>query len=152
MLGQVLADPLGLEGAPGDSPGFGWLELHTVLEAEKQLRNVGGRLLPGGEPVQGYEIHAGVSSGAALRQPALQLDDGRSDGAVSTDGQIFGTYLHGLFEAPQACAALLEWAGLREAQAIDYAGVRERAIERLADTLEAHLDLPRIFDLLGLPR
>jgi adenosylcobyric acid synthase len=140
---------LGLEGPPGESRGLGWLELDTMLKAEKQLRNVGGRLLPGGEPVQGYEIHCGVSRGPALGQPALQLDDGRRDGAVCDD-QIIGTYLHGLFEAPAACAALLGWAGLRQPQAIDHAGVREQAIERLADAVETHLDLPRILGLLGL--
>lgn len=68
----------------------------------------------------GYEIHAGVSQGAALAQPAVRLDDARTDGARSADGQIIATYLHGLFEQPEACAALLRWAGLREVVQVDY--------------------------------
>src|SRR3546814_1743176 len=64
---------------------LGLLDIDTVLEADKQLRNVTGRLLPGGVPVSGYEIHAGVSCGPALEQPAVQLDDGRFDGAISPD-------------------------------------------------------------------
>jgi adenosylcobyric acid synthase len=150
MLGTRIADPLGLEGAAGESAGLGLLDIATVLEAEKQLRNVTGRLLPGGACVTGYEIHAGVSSGPALEQPAVQLDDGRCDGAISADGQILGTYLHGLFEGLEACAALLRWAGLDAVQTVDYHALRERDIERLADLVEMHLDTPRLRALCGL--
>ncbi|BFN27580.1 cobyric acid synthase [Pseudomonas sp. SCT] len=150
MLGTRIADPLGLEGAAGESAGLGLLDIATVLEAEKQLRNVTGRLLPGGARVTGYEIHAGVSSGPALEQPAVRLDDGRCDGAISADGQILGTYLHGLFEGPEACAALLRWAGLDAVQTVDYHALREREIERLADLVEMHLDTPRLRALCGL--
>ncbi len=150
MLGTRIADPLGLEGAAGESAGLGLLDFATVLEADKQLRNVQGRLLPEGVPVSGYEIHAGVSSGPSLERPAVQLDDGRCDGAISTDGQILGTYLHGLFEGPEACAALLRWAGLEAVQTVDYHGLRERDIERLADLVETHLDTARLRALCGL--
>ena len=150
MLGTRIADPLGLEGAAGESAGLGLLDIATVLEAEKQLRNVTGRLLPGGARVTGYEIHAGVSSGPALEQPAVRLDDGRCDGAISADGQILGTYLHGLFEGPEACAALLRWAGLDAVHTVDYHALRERDIERLADLVEMHLDTPRLRALCGL--
>ncbi|WP_061290322.1 cobyric acid synthase [Azotobacter vinelandii] len=151
MLGRRIADPLGLEGAPGDSRGLGLLDIDTVLEAEKQLRNVRGRLALEGAPVSGYEIHAGVSRGAGLERPALGLDDGRCDGALSEDGQVLGTYLHGLFESPAACDALLRWAGLREVASPDYHALRERDIERLADLVEAHLDGARLRALCGLP-
>ncbi|WAE54011.1 cobyric acid synthase [Stutzerimonas frequens] len=150
MLGMRIADPLGLEGAAGESVGLGLLGFATVLEADKQLRNVQGRLLPEGVPVSGYEIHAGVSRGPALERPAVQLDDGRGDGAISDDGQILGTYLHGLFEGPEACAALLHWAGLEAVQTVDYHGLRERDIKRLADLVETHLDTARLRALCGL--
>jgi len=101
-------------------------------------------------PVSGYEIHAGVSNGPALEQPAVRLDDGRCDGAISTDGQILGTYLHGLFEEPEACAALLRWAGLEAVHTVDYHGLRERDIERLADLVETHLDTAHLRRLCGL--
>ncbi|MGH8210571.1 MAG: hypothetical protein ACREU6_13460, partial [Steroidobacteraceae bacterium] len=73
-----------------------------------------------------------------------------ADGAISDDGKIIGTYLHGLFEAPGACEALLRWAGLSEPQTVDYAAVREQAIDRLADSVESHLDMLRILGLLNL--
>lgn len=148
MLGRVIADPLGLEGAPGEGPGLGWLDLETVLEAEKQLRNTQGVLTLGNAEVRGYEIHAGVSRGRALERPSAMLDGARADGAISEDGQILGTYVHGLFESPGACEALLKWAGLREPQRVDYVQVRERAIERVADSVERHLDMGAIVGLL----
>ena len=150
MLGRTIADPLGLEGTIGESPGLGWLELETVLEAEKQLRNASGVLTWEAAEVRGYEIHAGVSRGRALESPTAILEGTRPDGALSSDGKILGTYLHGIFELPTACTALLRWAGLRDPQKIDYREVREGAIERLADSVEAHLDWGVILPLLGL--
>jgi adenosylcobyric acid synthase len=144
MLGQRIADPLGLEGPPGDSQGLGWLALDTTLAADKQLRNVSGVLMPDAVPVRGYEIHAGVSQGPDLCRPALRLSDGRDDGAISADGQVMGTYVHGLFESARACAALLQWAGLAKAAELDYDGLRERDIDRLADLVEQHLDTRRL--------
>lgn len=150
MFGQQLHDPLGLEGAPGSSAGLGLLDINTVLEEQKQLRNVRGHLALEDAPVSGYEIHAGVTTGAALEHAAVRLDDGRHDGAQSADGQILGTYLHGLFESPPACAALLRWAGLENVQHVDYHALRERDIERLADLVENHLDGALLRTLCGL--
>ncbi|NWA86325.1 cobyric acid synthase [Pseudomonas sp. D2002] len=150
MLGEHVHDPLGLEGPAGSSEGLGLLAFSTTLEQEKQLRNVRGRLLLEDAEVSGYEIHAGVTSGNALSRAAVLLDDGRSDGAQSEDGQILGTYLHGLFETPAACSALLRWAGLQEVQEVDYHALRERDIERLADLVENHLDTDLLRKLCGI--
>ncbi|KQQ63883.1 cobyric acid synthase [Pseudomonas sp. Leaf129] len=151
MLGTRIDDPLGLEGAAGSSAGLGLLEFTTQLHAEKQLRNVTGQLSLEQAAVSGYEIHAGVTVGAALESPAVQLSDGRRDGAISADGQILGTYLHGLFEAPQSSVALLRWAGLADVQSVDYHALREADIERLADLVERHLDTARLRELCSLP-
>ena len=155
MLGQEIHDPLGLEGEAGSSAGLGLLELSTTLQAEKQLRNVRGTLMLEGAPVSGYEIHAGVSTGAALRHPALRLEnivDGGhgADGAISGDGQILATYLHGLFESSAATDVLLRWAGLREAATPDYRARREADIERLADAVEQYLDTAQLRELFAL--
>lgn len=150
MLGEQVHDPLGLEGPAGSSAGLGLLAFSTTLEEEKQLRTVRGRLLPEDVEVSGYEIHAGVTCGDGLSNPAVRLDDGRHDGARSLDGQILGTYLHGLFETPAACSALLRWAGLQDVQAVDYHALRERDIERLADLVEQHLDTDLLRALCGV--
>jgi adenosylcobyric acid synthase len=138
MLGRWVRDPQGFEGPAGDSPGLNLLDLDTVLEPEKQLRRVQGRLALEQAEVTGYEIHLGVSQGQALARPAIHLDD-RQDGALSADGQILGTYLHGLFDAAPARDALLRWAGLSVATAPDYRLLREAGIDRLADAVAASL-------------
>ncbi len=145
MLGSALHDPLGVEGRPGSVAGLGLIDCETTLAREKQLRNVSGRLSPklsrGNTPaaMHGYEIHMGVTTGPALARPAVVLDDGRSDGALSEDGQILGSYCHGLFDHPEALAALLAWAGARDIAPIDLAARREADLERLADAVEAAL-------------
>jgi len=149
MLGTAVHDPHGIEGVPGSSNGLGYLDYTTTLQPHKQLRNVKGKLTRTQESVCGYEIHAGVSEGQGLHTPFAQLDDGRSDGAISGDGKIISTYLHGIFEMPDALSALLKWAGLHTPQTFDYHALREKNIERLADTLESHLDMQRILQLLG---
>jgi len=151
MLGQEIHDPLGLEGEAGSCSGFGWLDMVTVLEPEKQLRNVQGRLSLENAPVMGYEIHAGVTNGAALGNPFARLN-ARNDGACSEDGQIMGTYLHGLFESSAATDAILRWAGLAEPKTQDYAAIRDAEIDRLADAVAAHLDMNVIDRMLGLTR
>ncbi len=148
MLGEAIHDPLGIEGPAGSSSGLGWLEMETELRPDKQLHRVEGRLALDGATVAGYEIHAGVSAGPALDSPAVALE-GRSDGALSADGQVLGTCLHGLFDLPSSCDALLRWAGLREAAAPDYAALREEGIGRLADAAEQHLDWEKLEEVLG---
>ncbi|OIQ86834.1 cobyric acid synthase [mine drainage metagenome] len=148
MLGRMLHDPLGLEGAPGSSPGLGLLDMQTMLKQDNQLRCSNGKLALADALVEGYEIHMGVSTGVALENPALYLENGH-EGAMSPDGQIMGTYLHGLFDHPQACAAMLKWAGLNHQDvAFDYQRLREEGLDRLADTLDAHLDWEKLDPLL----
>ncbi len=144
MLGTRLDDAHGLEGAAGSRPGLGLLDFETRLDPQKRLQQVRGRLTGSGARVAGYEIHLGVSTGPALARAAIELDDGRRDGALSADGQILATYLHGLFDAPEACAALLAWAGLERPLALDYGALREASIDRLADAMTEHLNLERL--------
>ncbi|MBQ5942869.1 cobyric acid synthase [Massilia sp. AB1] len=138
MLGTSVSDPHGLEGKPGTSEGLGLFEMDTVLAPEKRLAQVSGYCAFGARQdarVEGYEIHMGVSSGAALASPAF-LIDGRKEGAVSQDGQVLGTYLHGLFDHPDACHTLLQWAGLRSETRVDTHVLREASLDRIADAAE----------------
>ncbi len=157
MLGQSIADPHGLEGRAGTSPGLGWLAIDSVLQPEKQLRQVRGTLTICDEAcaLSGYEIHAGVSSGADLARPVARLEHGieyRMDGAISSDHQVLGSYIHGIFDQPSACQALLAWAGLgRDSAAPDMHALREQGIKRLADMVDEHLDMARILDILEHP-
>lgn len=145
MLGDAIHDPHGVEDAPGSTAGLGLLELETFLESKKRLRNVQGTILS--VPFSGYEIHMGVSHGAALARPVAEVE-GRPEGALSADGRVLATYIHGIFDSPAACGALLRWAGLDGAQGVDIAAQREASLERLADAIEENLDLDAVFALL----
>lgn len=139
MLGQQLHDPLAIEGEAGSSAGLGWLTMETTLEPHKQLKQVSGKLAFAEAAVQGYEIHMGISQGPALRHP-VHLIDGVAEGALSEDGQVAGSYIHGLFDHPQACAAWLQWAGLPEQVAYDYTQLREQSLDKLADSVLQHFN------------
>ena len=147
MLGAAIHDPLGLESEVGRVEGLNLLAMETTLQPEKCLRQSTGHFYQQTTAVSGYQIHLGVSHGPALQRPLLLLDDG-ADGAVSDDQQIAGTYLHGLFDLPEACNALLAWAGYKQHQAVDFNALREAGIDRLADMLEADFDFQRLEALL----
>ena len=141
MLGQVVSDPHGVEGAPGDSAALGLLDITTELTQDKRLEQVNGTCVfgSGKAAVSGYEIHMGVTYASNDTLPVFHIN-GTDEGARSADDQILGTYLHGLFDHQEACAALLEWAGLQSAIQIDLAALREQSIDRVADACAPILD------------
>lgn len=156
MLGTEVDDPEGLEGEVGCTEGLGLFEMTTRMVAGKQLKNVSGTLAISPEAARftGYEMHNGVTTGPALAQP-LALLGGEPDGAISADNQIAGTYIHGIFDQPDACRAILQWAGLETdsglaAAAVNYQQHRQQQLDRLADLVEDHLDTDWLRDLLGL--
>ncbi len=145
MLGLRIDDPQGLEGAAGSSDGLGLFEMYTELKPEKLLRQITGTLSLEAATVEGYEIHCGLSTGTALDHCAITFADGRRDGATSPDGQVLGTYLHGLFDHPGARDALIRWAGLQPLPAPSLSEIREQQLERLADVLEQEIDCAALF-------
>lgn len=145
MLGTQVSDLHAVEDIAGVSDGLGLLDMTTNLEQHKQLRQVRGTLSLTGDNIEGYEIHCGASSGTALNSPVATMDDGRTDGAISADNQVLGTYLHGLFDHPNSSAALLAWAGLETTQVVDQREIRETQLNRLAAELEEHLDCALLF-------
>jgi len=147
MLGERIADPLGIEGAPGDSAGLGLLALTTELSADKTLRAAAGHEATGGAAVHGYEMHVGRTDGPDLARPVLELDDGggrRPDGARSRDGLVAGCYLHGLFASDAFRAWFLD--GLRTGRGASaaYDARLEATLDALADHVGAALDLDRL--------
>ena len=132
MLGKSVGDPHGVEGEAGVSAGLGLLDMDTGLTQEKRLAQVSGRCAFADASVAGYEIHMGVSRGPALAQPAFFIE-GRAEGALSADSQVLGSYLHGMFDTPQASSALLRWAGLSSEVSVDTAQLREASLDRIAE-------------------
>ncbi|WP_419730000.1 cobyric acid synthase [Lichenicola sp.] len=148
MLGRRISDPDGVEGPPGSVDGLGLLEVETVLAGAKTLSRADGTLLPESVPVSGYEMHIGTTAGADRSRPFLRRADGSGEGAVSPDGRVSGTYLHGLFGADAARGALLRRLGLEAVPRDHDAGV-EDALDTLARHLEIHLDIDALLAIAG---
>ncbi|MGU3362471.1 cobyric acid synthase [Methylobacterium sp. M6A4_1b] len=138
MLGRRIDDPHGIEGAPRSVPGLGLLDIETVMTPLKHLAAVTGTSLPDGVPFVGYEMHVGDTTGPDTARPAIRLADGRSDGAVSADGRVTGTYVHGLFADDRQRGAWLARLGAAPSGLAYEAGI-EAVLDRLADHLEAHV-------------
>ena len=146
MLGRSVSDPDGIEGPPGSAAGLGLIEIETELVGDKSLAGVKGRTVADDVVVAGYEMHIGQTMGAGTAHPLVQLDDGRPDGAVSTDGRVAGTYLHGFFAGDAQRAAWLARLGA-PASPLAYEALVERTLDGLAAHLEAHLDVERLLSL-----
>jgi adenosylcobyric acid synthase len=146
MLGQTIADPDGIEGRPGTSAGLGLLDLDTVLAGDKRLEAVDGRDLLSGEPVAGYEMHIGRTTGPDLARPLLDLG-GRPDGANSANGQVMGCYVHGVFASDAFRHAFLTRLRDRERSTVAFERQVEQALDGLADHLAAHLDTRRLLEI-----
>jgi adenosylcobyric acid synthase len=138
MLGRTIADPQGIEGTAGEAEGLGLLDVATVLGGDKTLSPASGRSADG-TPLRGYEMHVGQTSRAAGVANFVRFDDGRCDGAVSADGRIVGTYLHGLFSDDAQRARWLEKLG-GTSQVADHDATIDAVLDGLAGHLERHLD------------
>ncbi len=143
MLGKSLFDPAEVESSCKESDCLGLLDLTTEMLPKKHLQRVSGSLTLDGTTISGYEIHMGVSSGPALAQPLVRMKQ-RDDGALSADGKIAGTYIHGIFDRAEALTSFLTWAGVQEAQQSDYIAYRLKNIEMVADVMEEHLAIDHI--------
>lgn len=145
MLGQRIDDPFGVEGDVGRSiKGLGLLDVTTTLTAKKRLEAVMGTITPDGTPLSGYEMHVGETIGpGALERPFARLESGRADGAVSMDGRVTGTYIHGLFADDRQRARWLQLLGA-ETSDLAYEALVDEILDRFANHLETHLDCDRL--------
>ena len=141
MLGTLIADPLGLEGPPETVPGLGLLDVATTLEPTKQLRLESATAL--GQPLSGYHMHMGATSGPATSLPFAVVGN-QPEGATS--GPISGTYLHGLFAADGFRSAFLERLGAPPSD-LAYEASIDATLDAFAAHLEAHLDIEALLAL-----
>ena len=147
MLGRMIRDPDGIEGPVGNAPGLGFLDVETILCADKRLEPVRGETHDG-IAVAGYEMHMGVTEGPDCARPFARLADGSPEGAISADGRVVGTYIHGLFADDRQRAAWLARFAAGPAR-VAYEHLVDQTLDRLAVHLTDHIDLDR---LIGLSR
>ena len=141
MLGRRVIDRDGIEGPAGEAAGLGLLDVETTLTPGKALRPVRGHAQ--NAPFHGYEMHIGDTFGPDASRPFARFDDGRFDGAVSTDGRVIGTYVHGLLADAAQRTALLGRIGAQGGGA-DYDASVDAALDEIADALERYLDIDAI--------
>jgi adenosylcobyric acid synthase len=144
MLGRHLADPHGIEGPPAQVEGLGLLDVETVLAPDKTLREVSGHAL--GASFEGYEMHMGETTGADCARAFARLDGERDDGAMSADGRVLGSYVHGLLAGPALRGALLRSIGLISFGG-DYDASVDGALDEIASAMEEHLDVEALLAL-----
>ena len=160
MLGQNVSDPDGVEGG-GTLRGLGLLPAETVFQGEKTRTRVTGRFLApegifaelAGVPFEGYEIHMGRTESAAtpLAEFATQTGERRADGLSA--GNVWGCYVHGLFDKAEAAEALvnalLKAKGLdRAAASVDWQAYAQQQYDKLAGGLRESLDMAHIYRIL----
>ena len=168
MLGRAIRDPLGVETSWGEIEGLGLLEVETTLEREKMTFQVKAvtlniPMVAQNVILQGYEIHMGDTQRGDAHPPAFKIIErlGQKveveDGAVSKDGRVWGTYLHGLFDNDEFRRSFVD--SLRENKGLvsddrpgefDYRSFKEQEYDKLAAVLRKELDMPRIYKIIGM--
>ena len=162
MLGRTVSDPENTEGG-GSLRGLGLLPVDTVFRPRKMTTQARGTvekitgMLVGlsGTAVEGYEIHMGDTARDVDAQPFCMLT--RADGTEVLDGcqaeNTYGTYLHGVFDAPGIALGLAQVLAARKGMTLDdavldTAQIKEREYDRLADTVRQSLDMELIYRIL----
>ncbi|ACD97378.1 cobyric acid synthase [Trichlorobacter lovleyi] len=153
ILGERIGDPLQIESTVGEQQGLGLLAISTVLAEQKTTRQTRCCHIPSGCMLSGYEIHHGITSADQL-QPLMSSPDGSLLGAGDNSGLVWGSYLHGLFDADPFRRWWLD--RLRQRKGWQVSGVvracynLEPALDRLADCVRDSLDMREVYRLLGI--
>jgi adenosylcobyric acid synthase len=144
MLGRRVSDPDGIEGAAAEAEGLGLLDIETVLEPHKVVRNVTATATDGGLPVEGYEIHMGRTTGPDCSRPMMMID-GMPDGAVAAGGRVYGCYMHGLFSTDAYRRHFIVECGGTTQSGSMYCRMLDNTLDDLAERLEDTLDIDGLF-------
>jgi adenosylcobyric acid synthase len=166
MLGHKIRDPLGVESREKETPGFGLLDFITIMEKEKSTRQVEASWryhdnryfagMGGEEPICGYEIHMGQTDYGAEKHPVYVQTTARWEGAINAGGNVFGTYLHGIFDNLDWTQKLLDTLRLKRglpeyntALPATYREYKEREYDNLAAVVRENIDLAEVYRIIG---
>jgi adenosylcobyric acid synthase len=142
MLGRMIHDPQGLEGKADSIPGLALLDVETTLEADKRVTQTQALHVASGQTISAYEIHLGKTTGPDCANPFATVK-GKAEGAISKDGLVTGTYLHGCFTSDAFRHAFLKSLG-HQASTFAYNATIETTLDKLAAHLAKHIDVNRI--------
>ncbi len=144
LLGKAIHDPNGIDGTPGSKKALGLLDVETYMQPEKKSHKVTGYCTRSQHKLNGYEIHVGTTSGNDTLTPLAHLE-GHPDGAISSNGRVEGTYLHGLFTNDEFRRWWLRSLSDTDSELINYEATVERELDALADGLEDSLNVQALF-------
>lgn len=153
MLGCGITDPLGIESSSGDCRGLELLGVNTIMAGEKTLVRTTARHAASGLEVTGYEIHHGLTACNGC-ETVFTGPDGQVVGIAGNSGRVWGTYLHGVFDADEFRRWFVD--RLRVRRGLPPVGTVigrydiEPALERLARVVRASLRMDDIYRLMGL--
>ena len=145
MLGTEIADPDGIEGKPASVAGLGLLDVTTVMTPDKRVTETRAVHPASGTQVRGYEIHLGRTEGPDRARPLFTVD-GQPEGAQRADGQVMGSYLHGMFTEDAFRRAFLAGLGALPGH-VSYDKTVDETLDALADHLAEHVDCQRLLAL-----
>jgi adenosylcobyric acid synthase len=170
ILGRKIKDPHETESSIGEINGLGLLDVETVFELEKTTTQVEGEIITGKDGmfkdlkvggIKGYEIHMGQTKLWEGTVPFAKItkrlkDDVQIlDGAVSKDGNVFGTYIHGIFDNINFTRGILNRIrrekGLNElcADIKSFDEFKEKEYKKLAKIVRKNLDMEKIYEIVN---
>lgn len=151
MLGNLISDPEGVEGVPCEMEGLGLLPVATVMDGNKVTRQVRFRFMRHSALCDGYEIHNGRTSVSGDCDSPCEFESGGSDGCMSGDGKVIGTYIHGILDNDVVIRHLLSAAGAGNgaAEVMDNDTFRQLQYDRLASHLRRHIDIDLLYEILS---
>lgn len=166
ILGQSLQDPEHTESAITEIQGLGLLDTKTVFESKKTTTQIKGRILSDKIPalkdkiIEGYEIHMGQTELGEKAESFLTIESRLNesvqvlDGAISEDGKVFGTYIHGIFDDLEFTRSFLnqirQEKGLEDVEnsVESFDAFKEKEYDRLADVVRKHVDMDKVYDIM----
>ena len=147
ILGKTIEDPDGIEGNVREVDGLGLLPIKTVIQGDKRTVKSRFRIDDASDLCEGYEIHCGKSSVENLK-PFCITENGFSDGCIDNEGQIAGTYMHGLFENGPVVRLLLKDTSVEIPEDFNYRRQKDYEYDRIADHLRKYLDLKKLYEII----
>lgn len=161
MMGLRVSDPFKVETDAGEIDGLGLINIETVMAKDKHTVQSEGQVInsPFGVEqtqtlVKGYEIHMGISRLLDEVKPFIKLESGHIDGAITDDGRVFGSYLHGIFDHQSFRDAILGKLradkGLNHTESKDYETLKEDAYNDLAELARTHMAIDKLKEIAGL--
>lgn len=175
ILGKVLKDPYEVETDVKETEGMGLLDIETVFEQEKVTTRVNAKSIESFDiykdentrenrslNVYGYEIHMGICKYGENAKPLFKIVDKNGekvlldDGAINKEGNIIGTYIHGVFDGVDFREYILNKIRLRKGmttkQSNTYESLREKELDKLADIVRQNLDIDKIYQIMELKK